>query len=647
MGRLRKHLHIKSVLVSVLLTFELSFLLDAFFVFSLGLVLPVYVWLILIAILFFTIFFLKISGRVKLIVFAGIAIVSVFVFAAAYFGIYIPFKENSVYNDRSVVTTNLFTDKKVMLVVPHEDDDLNLTGGVIEYFVHNNSTVYPVFVTNGDMFGQGSERIEEAIACWKTLGVAEENVFFLGYGDQWDDMFPHIYNAEPDTLLTSFAGNTETYGTDRHPPYHHSLYTHNNYKNDLQAIITEKRPDILFVTDYDPHPDHMAVSLMTEKVIGDILKDDPTYKPVIYKGYAYYTAWRAVNDFYALNLNHTVQSDAEANCYFIYDWADRVRFPLWPSDLSRSIFTTSMYDLLSIYETQFANIKTGSIVNSDKVFWQRRTDSLLYQADLKADSGNGDLLNDFVLLDSNDVRDQSRPPYDGVWLPADKLCDTVLVTFPSKVYIDQIYLYDHPSADDNITNMEILFDDGDRIETGPLCANGQATKICVQKTGVLSFRLRILAYEGNNPGMLEIETFDSPEQSLEPFIKFQDETENFIYDYILDSNIATFSLYSNNRIPEITADDYDLFSDNDACDIEIVDGKINISCSERGSYQLTARLRGTDIQDTVLVRNLNAWEKIQIKLGQAMEKTYVYPLSQNKHHMLLSYRLIEKFSAIF
>ena len=36
-----------------------------------------------------------------------------------------------------------------MVIVPHEDDDLNLVSGVIEKYVENGSEIYTVFATNG------------------------------------------------------------------------------------------------------------------------------------------------------------------------------------------------------------------------------------------------------------------------------------------------------------------------------------------------------------------------------------------------------------------------------------------------------------------------------------------------------------------
>ena len=53
-----------------------------------------------------------------------------------------------------------------------------------------------------------------------------------------------------------------------------------------------------------------------DKVMGALLKEHPEYKPVVYKAYAYGTAWEAEPDFYSeniqeihykLNLNNRIQ----------------------------------------------------------------------------------------------------------------------------------------------------------------------------------------------------------------------------------------------------------------------------------------------------------------------------------------------------
>lgn len=84
-----------------------------------------------------------------------------------------------------MIESEFFRDKNVMIIVPHEDDDINLAGGIIEKYIKEGSEVRVVFTTNGDYSRLGELRLEEAINVLAQMGLHEENIFFLGYGDQW------------------------------------------------------------------------------------------------------------------------------------------------------------------------------------------------------------------------------------------------------------------------------------------------------------------------------------------------------------------------------------------------------------------------------------------------------------------------------
>lgn len=53
--------------------------------------------------------------------------------------------ENSIYSEQ-------FKGKKVMVLVPHEDDDLLIAGQVLPEIYKNGADTRIVFVTNGDKF---------------------------------------------------------------------------------------------------------------------------------------------------------------------------------------------------------------------------------------------------------------------------------------------------------------------------------------------------------------------------------------------------------------------------------------------------------------------------------------------------------------
>ena len=89
------------------------------------------------------------------------------------------------------------------------------------------------------------------------------------------------------------------------------LYTYHHYSDDIKNVILEYLPDTIFCIDYDTHNDHRALSMLFEKVMGDLLKTTD-YKPTVYKGYGYRTAWRAPEDYYdSINIGSTVNFSLE------------------------------------------------------------------------------------------------------------------------------------------------------------------------------------------------------------------------------------------------------------------------------------------------------------------------------------------------
>ena len=147
----------------------------------------------------------------------------------------------------------LYAGKKVMLVVPHQDDEINLAGGVIEEYIRYGSEVYVVYVTNGDYRVPAEQRLKEAINALAVLGVDEENIIFLGYGDACTDKNGvALYNT--DEQLTSRAGYSYTYTYDGHPPFREGrAYTRQNVLEDIRDVILEHCPDVIYGVDCDLH----------------------------------------------------------------------------------------------------------------------------------------------------------------------------------------------------------------------------------------------------------------------------------------------------------------------------------------------------------------------------------------------------------
>ncbi len=542
--------------------------------------------------------------------------------------------QGTVYEAPDQGKSQLYGGKKVMLLVPHQDDDINVLGGVIEEYRKYGSEIHIVFSTNGDYYGLAEIRYREALSAAEKMGVKADHVIFLGYGDQWDPDGPHIYNAAPGDVVQSYLGRRETYGTQAHSAYREgNSYTSDQFLQDLQSVILEHRADILYCVDRDYNIDHRALSLAFEKVMGRILKDYPDYQPAVFKGYAYETAWEAEKDFYGDNLPATQEPENIG----VYRWEERIRLPVHAEGLSRSVISAGAHEILSSYESQGANMYGVRIFNSDKVFWQRRTDSLCHRAEI---SGSG-VLNDFMLLEDRDLLKDEEDIRDGAWIPETEE-EPVIVTFPSPQTVGTVVLHDLPDREHNVGNARITFDDGTSLETGPLEPGGAATRIQVGKTGVSSFSVTLTAGEGT-AGLTEIEAF-AADATVPSYIKLMDEAGNFAYDYWIDaSGEQRFSLY----ISGAKAVGYRLECSNDACSIGWEGEKIRVSCPEGETAVITVKSEDGAVSDSIVVRNPGPWERKYTMFWLRAEERVMKLCDEKRlHERLFLCRLWEKASVL-
>ena len=507
---------------------------------------------------------------------------------------------NHPHTDGFSVTTELFDNKNVMIVVPHQDDDINLMGSLIGQYTQGNSNVTVVFSTNGDGdLANADIRAAEAVSVLSAFGVKQENIYFLGFGDLWQAQefdgtsICHIYNSpDPDAVWTSAFGATSTYGTRSIPCYQELPYTRNNYLNSFAAIIQEKQPEIIFAVDFDTHIDHKATDLFFEEALCNVLRANPRYHPTVYKGFCYGTAWKADEDFYgSLNLLSTKMPDTATwkASAFGYAWEDRLRFPESAVNLNPMLLNNSVYHAFNGYGSQFAYIRAEAVLNGDKVFWERRTDSLLYDADISVNGETCALLNDFKLKDFADIG-AAPDTGSGVAFLTGK---TVRVNLGTAVTASCIYLYDNPSQTDNILSGCITFDDGSELAFGPLNEDGSSTVISFPEREIAWFEIVPTGTEGDRAGLSEIEFYGSaPDlQEKESFLMAVDADDNFVYDHrISGGDTAALKLY---RFP------YSQLLGSEDVELSFASEETNNSCRWEGDTLLVTCAPGSSCTITV------------------------------------------------
>ena len=539
------------------------------------------------------------------------------------YGVWYATCRNAAYASVDSGKETLFEDKNIMVIVPHQDDEINILGGVLEEYVAYGSNVRIVYVTNGDAGGIPETRLQEALAYGEFVGIPKENVIFLGYGDQWDPSGGHLYNAPEDTVLRSCFGREQTYGLETHPAYREGrAYTSENLMSDLESVILEYRPDTIYCIDYDSHNDHRASMLWFERVMGKICREQEAYSPVVLKGYAYNTAWYAEEDYYdRINILSTKNIFEEP--YFqqpaVYRWQERVRLPISMETLSHSLISSRAYESLEKFSSQGAQLRAIQIVNGDRVFWQRRTDSLCADAEISVSSGDAALLNDFLLIDNKNLKEQECP-YDSVWTPEwedEEKTVRIRLKEPSDIY--SVVLYDHPDEAQNVSNAVIRFDDGTEVETGPLCDSGAKTQIPVEKTGVKWVEITLAQTQGECAGLTEVELLPKPEQDSGAFLKTMDMEGNFVYDYYFaQKNAAEFSLYSHG-ISNFRTEDCVIECSSAGCEASFTEGNIRVVCPEGETCVVTVTHVPTGICDSIRLSHLGAAKYYLLRWGQQAE----------------------------
>lgn len=100
---------------------------------------------------------------------------------------------------------------KVLVLVPHQDDEINVAGNTIKNFNDLGAEVHVCYSTNGDYVLPAEVRIGEAVAALKVLGCLKENIHFLGYADSLNNnKQEHIFYSK-EKVAVSTSGNKETY----------------------------------------------------------------------------------------------------------------------------------------------------------------------------------------------------------------------------------------------------------------------------------------------------------------------------------------------------------------------------------------------------------------------------------------------------
>ena len=425
--------------------------------------------------------------------------------------------------------------KSVLIIVPHQDDDLNVAGCLLDQLGNARIPIDVCFVTNGDYFHAETTRAKEVS---KVATKIYRNVYYLGYGDCGYDV-PRLYNVEEKDIISSYAGLNKTYGVGVFEDYHHmkygelASYTKENIKNDLKDVILEVSADLIFCVDYDEHPDHRMVSLLFDECMGEILRFTK-YRPLILKKFAYLGNWFGEDDYFYRPMQETKclsngMRSKENDC-LPYEWKDRLQLKVSP-DLYRLRFWKSpLFKLAKLYDSQHVVMHYSKMINVDAVYWYRNTKNLALKACVTASSGTPEYINDFKICDSDNIL--NIPQSGGcnkfskcAWVPDSNDSEKLIkIQFKERIDISAIRIIQNFNEVGHISKCKLRFSDGsENIISLP--ENDWFLYDVNDKKNISWLTIQILDYTGAEAGIREVEVFDE--------------------DYNFPLEITPFSFYKN------------------------------------------------------------------------------------------------------
>jgi LmbE family N-acetylglucosaminyl deacetylase len=204
---------------------------------------------------------------------------------------------------------------RILILAPHPDDEVLGCGGIIQKAVEMKLPLRIVFLTCGEntdwaffrrytvLMPEGARamglvRHDEAVAAGRALGVAPEQLTFLGYPDSrtlniWYD---HWGDRPPCESVISEV---------KAVPYANAFRPGAPYKGeeilqDLKMILREFKPTKIFVSHpADHHPDHQSLYLFTRVALWDLEKE---MRPAIYPYLIHYGHWPRPRGYHPARL---------------------------------------------------------------------------------------------------------------------------------------------------------------------------------------------------------------------------------------------------------------------------------------------------------------------------------------------------------
>ena len=177
----------------------------------------------------------------------------------------------------------------ILIFSPHPDDEVLCCGGTILKAVKENKSVKIVFLTNGDanessvlagtgkspeelipedFINLGKERQEEAMKAAESMGLAKDDLVFLGYPDGglyylWTGLYEDVYLSG--ATNASFSPYKLTFNLAK------KGYVKENLLSDIKEVLERYRPEKIYLPHIlEAHADHRAAGEFVFKALNEL-----------------------------------------------------------------------------------------------------------------------------------------------------------------------------------------------------------------------------------------------------------------------------------------------------------------------------------------------------------------------------------------
>ena len=364
-----------------------------------------------------------------------------------------------------------------------------------------------------------------------------------------------------------------------------------NIKCSLKKILLNLRANIIFYA-----VDYKNLSTIFEKVLEEILFETRDYRPEVYKRFALATAINSIPDFYAPNLLSTRRPKVGVTDNYDFDiidradysWKNRVRFPV-PENCRKTLLKENpLADAILAYKSRRNEFSALKILNSDEVFFERRTDNQLNCA-------------------------LSPKPY--------------ALIFDDAVQVQRIAIYGNPLDDTpaeiilRLDKVKNCIDNTKKIKL-KIPAHGLPCVLDVKKIFVRRAEITPLNV-GKDFGIVNVEFFANAEpiRKIQPFIKLCI-GKDFFYKYFVPYEVEKIPL----NLYRFHVDDpvkicAEVSGKNILTEILTTEDELILNLDGTKEIVLTAEVAdNASIYDRVIIRRVSDLAQIQLKILQWVDK---------------------------